>query len=152
LIRFAFLGAIAVSAAAVGSALAWDVFQYGGATATKAADDVYSTAVPVAAALMCALASRASRGRARLSWALLAVSAFLWGLGSVTWYYFDVVAEQPVPFPSLADAGFLLAVPFAIAGLMLYSSASSRTTSQLRTVLDGSIIAGALLFVSWATA
>ncbi|HEX9095109.1 MAG TPA: diguanylate cyclase, partial [Candidatus Dormibacteraeota bacterium] len=149
--RHVFLGAIAVAAAAVGSALAWDVFQYGGATATKAADDVYSSAVPLAAALMCGLASRASQGRARLSWALLAVSAFVWGLGSVTWYYFDVVAGQPVPFPSLADAGFLLAVPFAIAGLMLYSSASSRTTSQLRTLLDGSIIAGALLFVSWAT-
>jgi len=149
--RFAFPGAIAVALAAVASALAWDVFQYGGATATRAADDIYAIAVPVAAALMCALASRASQGRARLSWALLGASAFAWGMGSVTWFYYAVVARQPVPFPSLADAGFLLAVPFAIAGLMLYSSASSRTTSQLRTLLDGSIIAGALLFVSWAT-
>jgi diguanylate cyclase (GGDEF)-like protein/PAS domain S-box-containing protein len=151
LIRFLFPGAVVVAVAAVGSALAWDVFAYGGATATKAADDVYSSAVPLAAALMCGLASRAGQGRARLSWALLGASAFLWGLGSVTWFYFDVVTQEPVPFPSFADAGFLLAVPFAIAGLMFYSSASARTTSQLRTLLDGSIIAGALLFVSWAT-
>jgi len=151
LTRFAFPAAVAVAVAAVGSALAWDVFAYGGATVTKAADDVYSTAVPLAAALLCGLASRASQGRARLSWALLGASAFLWGLGSVTWFYFDVITRKPVPFPSFADAGFLLAVPFAIAGLMFYSSASARTTSQLRTLLDGSIIAGALLFVSWAT-
>ena len=149
--RFAFAGAIVVAVVAVVSALLWDVFQYGGATVTKAADDVYSIGVPLAAALACGLAGRAARGRARLSWALLGASAFLWGMGSAAWFYYDVVTKQPVPFPSMADAGFLLAVPFAIAGLMLFSSASSRTTSQLRTLLDGSIIAGALLFVSWAT-
>jgi hypothetical protein len=148
--RFVFPGAIAVAVAAVAGALAWDVFHYG-ATVTKAGDDVYSIAVPVAAALMCALASRASQGRARLSWALLGASGFVWATGSVAWFYYDVVIRQPVPFPSFADAGFLLAVPFAIAGLLLYSSASSHTTSQLRTLLDGSIIAGPLLFVSWAT-
>jgi PAS domain S-box-containing protein len=82
---------------------------------------------------------------------LLGASAFVWGIGSAIWFYYDAIANQPVPFPSLADAGFLLAVPFAIAGLMLFSSASSRTTSQFRTLLDGSIIATALLFVSWAT-
>jgi diguanylate cyclase (GGDEF)-like protein/PAS domain S-box-containing protein len=149
--RFVFPGAIAIAVAAVVSALVWDVFQYGGANATKAADDVYSICVPLAAAMACWLAGRAGRGRVRASWLLLGVSAFLWGMGSTAWLYYDVIIQQPVPFPSAADAGFLLAVPFAFAGLMLFSSASARTTSQVRTLLDGAIIAAALLFVSWAT-
>jgi len=143
--------AVVLAVVAVVSAFLWDIFQYGGATVVKAADDVYSTGVPFAAALACILAGWRSDGRARVSWLLLGASAFVWGIGSAIWLYYDVIVLQPVPFPSLADAGFLLAVPFAIAGLMLFSSASSRTTSQFRTLLDGSIIATALLFVSWAT-
>jgi diguanylate cyclase (GGDEF)-like protein/PAS domain S-box-containing protein len=142
--------AVVLATITVVSAFLWDVFQYGGATVVEAADDVYSTGVPVAAAVACVLASWGRQGRARVSWLLLGASAFVWGMGSATWFYYDVVTQQAVPFPSLADAGFLLAVPFAVAGLMLFPSASSRTTSQLRTLLDGAIIAGALLFVSWA--
>jgi diguanylate cyclase (GGDEF)-like protein/PAS domain S-box-containing protein len=143
--------AVGLAVVAVISAFLWDIFQYGGAEVVKTADDVYSIAVPFAAALACGLTGWRGTGRARVSWLLLGASAFLWGMGSAMWFYYDVVVDQSVPFPSFADAGFLLAVPFAIAGLMLFSSASARTTSQFRTLLDGSIIAAALLFVSWAT-
>ncbi len=149
--RYGFAAAVGISAATVVSAFLWDVLQFGGANVTKAADDVYSTAVPGTAALACWLAAWRRHKRGRLGWALLGISALLWGVGSAIWFYYDVITRQPVPFPSLADGGFLLAVPFAFAALISFPSAPSRTTSQLRTLLDGSIIAGALLFVSWAT-
>src|SRR3989440_669641 len=42
-------------------------------------------------------------------------------------------------------------VPFAIAGVLCFPSAPSRLTSLARTILDGLLIAGSLLIVSWAT-
>jgi diguanylate cyclase (GGDEF)-like protein/PAS domain S-box-containing protein len=149
--RRGFAGAALAAGVVVVSAFLWDVFGYGGANVTKAADDVYSTLIPLAAAIACGVAARRRQGRARWSWRLLGISAFLWGTGSAIWFTSDVITRQPVPFPSLADAGFLAAVPFAFAALILFPSAPSRTRTQLRTLLDGSIIAGALLFVSWAS-
>jgi diguanylate cyclase (GGDEF)-like protein/PAS domain S-box-containing protein len=149
--QISFLLACALGTVIVVSAFLWDVLGFGGAAATKAADDIYSTLVPVVAALVCAGAALVRTGRGRWSWALLGISALLWGTGSAIWFYFDVIAGQTVPFPSLADAGFLAAVPFAFAGLNVFPSASSRGRARVRTLLDGGIIAGSLLFVSWAS-
>ena len=149
--RHGFAIAAAVALVVVLTAFLWDAFGYGGSTATKVADDAYSTAVPMAAALMCLNAGLRRTGREGWSWLLFAASAFAWGVGSAVWFYFDALTRQPVPFPSIADAGFLAAVPFAFAALIVYPSAPSRTTTQIRTLLDGSIIAAALLFISWAS-
>jgi diguanylate cyclase (GGDEF)-like protein/PAS domain S-box-containing protein len=149
--RLGFWGAVGVAVATSASAFTWFALGLGGTAVVAVADDAYSTVVPVAAALACWLAAWRQRGRGRTGWTLLGASALAWGVGSAIWFYSDSISHQPVPFPSSADAGFLLAVPLALAALILFPSAPSRTASQLRTLLDGSIIAGALLFVSWAT-
>jgi hypothetical protein len=56
-----------------------------------------------------------------------------------------------VPFPSLADVGFLAAVPLAVAGLLLFPSSPGRAADRVQGILDGCIIAGSMLFASWAT-
>ncbi|TMD04890.1 MAG: EAL domain-containing protein [Chloroflexi bacterium] len=132
--------------------MAWIQLRIGGPTLTTAADDGYSTLVPMAAALACWWASRRYAGRSRAGWILLGASALSWGLGSAIWSYYDFVLKQTVPFPSPADAGFLLAVPLAVAGLLSLPGAALAQTSRLRTLFDGSIIAIALLFISWSTA
>lgn len=61
------------------------------------------------------------------------------------------MAGQEVPFPSLADLGYLLAVPLAAAALLTHFATPERGVSQARRVLDGLIAATAVLAVSWQT-
>ncbi len=56
-----------------------------------------------------------------------------------------------VSFPSLADAGFLGFSAFAVAALLSFPTAMRGHRSPLRSLLDGLIVAGALLAVSWST-
>ena len=54
--------------------------------------------------------------------------------------------------PRWLTCSSLLAVPFMAAGVLLLAEASGAVTRSMRALLDGAIIAGSLLFVSWATA
>ena len=69
------------------------------------------TTVLVAAAGVCALhASRnAADGARRRAFLYLAAGVFAWGLGNVAWTYYDFVRQAP--FPSVADVGYLAALP-----------------------------------------
>ncbi len=131
--------------------LAWLILKWGGASTTHAFDDIGQSVVAYVGAAGCAYAAWRYRGRGRAAWALIATSAFAWGSGEVAWSYYELIAGQQVPFPSFADLGYLLAVPFAIAGVLTFPSAFSRATSMARTALDGLLIAGSLFIISWST-
>src|SRR5256885_16019010 len=55
-----------------------------------------------------------------------------------------------VPCPSLADAGFLAAVPFAFAGIRAFWGSARGTSSRWRVWFDGVIVALALTSTAWA--
>ena len=129
---------------------AWLIFSWGGVKRTEQIDDISQFVIAFLAAAACAFAAWRLTGRRRLAWGLIGASAFCWGLGEVVWSYYELLKGQQVPFPSFADLGYLLAVPLAIAGVLFFPLAS-RASSLIRTVLDGLVIAGSLLIVSWAT-
>jgi len=130
--------------------LLWIVLGIDGARVTLYVDDIGQGVAAWCATIVCGVAARrASAGRT--TWALLAASSFAWGAGEVVWCYYALVQNIPVPFPSLADVGFLSAVPLAFAGLLLFPSSSLRPADHVREFLDGCIIATALLFASWTT-
>jgi hypothetical protein len=143
-----------VAVAAAGSFvvvyLVWLATGLGGHWTTLVVDDLGQLAAPWIATLACALAARRPTP-ARTSWTLLAISSFLWGLGQAVWCYLALVRGTAVPFPSLADVGFLSAIPFACGALLAYPGGLRRTTDRVHGVLDGCIIAMSLLFASWAT-
>ena len=67
------------------------------------------------------------------------------------WCYYDLVRGVEVPFPSLADLGFLGAVPLTIVGLLAFSDGTNRSTRHL-VGLAAEMFAGiAVFFVGWAT-
>ncbi|MCI0689424.1 MAG: ATP-binding protein, partial [Sporichthyaceae bacterium] len=74
-----------------------------------------------------------------------------WGLGRVVFTWYELVEGRNVPFPSLAHVGYLAAVPLAAAGVLAFPTGPVRALAQLRTLIDGLIIAGCLLFIGWAT-
>ena len=87
-------------------------------------------------------------GSAR-AWSLLGLACLSWGLGQAVWTWYESVLGREVPFPSLADIGYLMFVPLAALALLAFPSVPRRLSSRIRTVLDGMLIASALLFISW---
>ena len=69
----------------------------------------------------------------------------------VVWSYYEIGLGHEVPFPSLADVAYLAAVPFAALGVFVFTIGTPNAVSRSATVLDGSIMAGSLLLVSWVT-
>jgi diguanylate cyclase (GGDEF)-like protein/PAS domain S-box-containing protein len=130
---------------------AWLLFTWGGVSTTQRFDDIGEFVIAFVAATACIFTALRHRGRTRLAWALLGASAFSWGVGEVAWSYFELIKGQQVPFPSFADLGYLTAVPLAVAGVLSFPAAPSKVTSMARTVLDGLMIGGSFLIISWST-
>ena len=70
------------------------------------------------------------------------------GAGQVIWTAYESYGEE-VPFPSYADAGYLGLPLLAAIGLLLLPSATQTLAGRIRTVIDGMMIAGAVLLCSW---
>jgi diguanylate cyclase len=121
-----------------------------GERGTTAFDDIGEAVAAFIAAGACGWAATRASGRERLGWALLGISAGLWGAGEVVWSIYEVGLGVPTPYPSLADAGFLSAVPFAIGGIRAFWSAPRGTSSHWRVWFDGVIVALALTSTAWA--
>jgi PAS domain S-box-containing protein len=128
----------------------WIGFRIGGDHSVTVVDDIGEAIAALVAAASCGYASWRGTSRMRLAWGLLAASALSWGIGETIWAIIEVGLGQAVPFPSAADAGYLPAIPLAVAGVLTFPSAPSRLTTRAQAVLDGAIVALSLIFVSWA--
>jgi signal transduction histidine kinase len=104
--------------------------------------------LPIAAGGVCFRVMRRYEGRYRLGWAFLGTAAISWGLGSAAWTFLEHILHIE-PFPSVADIGFLAAIPLAAAGIVCFTEAPKRSFSRLRTLLDGALIASSVLIISW---
>jgi signal transduction histidine kinase len=151
---------IAASAALAVLFLAWVGLGVGGNTVTKLTSDLVQAAAALVAAWACFNAAnrnpygfgRAWTASLHRAWRLLGSAALAWGLGQVIWTVMELRTGVDEPgVPSLADAGFLTALPLLIAGVLAFPTAPMRATARLRTLLDGLLIAASLLFLGWAT-
>jgi signal transduction histidine kinase len=79
----------------------------------------------------------------------MSISAALWAAGEVVWSIYEVGMGVEVPYPSLADAGFLAAVPLAIAGIRAFWGPPRGTSARWRIWFDGVIVAIALTSTAW---
>jgi hypothetical protein len=122
---------------------------YFGDRAVTALDDIGEAVAAAMAALACAWAASRASGRDRLGWALMSISAGLWGAGEVVWSIYEVGLQVEVPYPSMADAGFLAAVPFAIGGIRGFWGPPRGTAASWRIWFDGLIVAIALTSTAW---
>lgn len=138
--------AVALSAAFIAS----QVFRLGGEQVTIDVDDIGEAIAAFAAAVSCGYAATRNTGRTGLAWTFLAASAASWCAGEIVWSVYQVGMDVAVPFPSAADAGFLLAVPLAIVGVFAFTSAPGRLTTRGEALLSGAIVALSLLFVAWS--
>jgi len=127
----------------------WLWQRWGGSFATRAVDDISSLSGILFAALCSAWAARSARGRVRHGWRAMTAGLLGWAIGEVIWSYYELVlGYEQSPYPSLADAFYLMyPVGAGVAVVLLSTSKTGR--SRIRLVLDGLIVAASLFVVSW---
>ena len=125
------------------------VLGVGGPRATQAISNFGLIAAAASAGLACLGTAGRSSAQHRRMWKLLGVSALSWGSGQAAWTWYESVLGREVPFPSLADVGYLAAVPLAAAALLSLPFAARGLAGRVRQVLDGLMIAASLLLISW---
>jgi signal transduction histidine kinase len=150
---------VAMAAAALGAGfLVWVGLGLGADRTTTLVSNLFQAVAALAAAGACYNAARRNPygfGRAwtaslHRAWRLLGSAALAWGLGQVVWTFIELRGGE-ASVPSLADAGYLTALPLLVAGVLAFPTAPMRATARLRTLLDGLLIAASLLFLGWAT-
>lgn len=146
--EFALAAAVATFATAAFVAVLG--FQPGGERLAVGVDDIGEAVAALIAAAACAWTASRSVGRFRRGWALLAASAAAWCIGELVWSVYEVGLNVASPFPSAADAGFLVAVPLAIAAVLFFWTAPRGTAQRWRLWLDALTIALALTFTGWS--
>jgi hypothetical protein len=128
----------------------WLGFGLGGAKATTAVDDIGELVAALVAATACAVASRRVED-ARAGWILMALSSLVWAAGEAVWCYDEVFRGVDLPYPSLADAGFLTSVPLALLGLRrLFPDPAPSSRSPVCTLLAGLLLAPGAFIIVWA--
>ncbi|MBT0773837.1 EAL domain-containing protein [Kineosporia sp. J2-2] len=145
LVVLAVLGYLAVAVAFV--------LQPGSRLAMTWIADVSLTGAAVLAGVASIARGRRLRNspRARITWYYFAAAALSWGFGALVECWYDLVRQQPVPSPSLADLGYLPAgVLFAI-GLLRMALPGRNPAEWLRTLVDGLMIFVAVLLVGWVS-
>jgi diguanylate cyclase (GGDEF)-like protein len=109
---------------AVGASLAFLVFlavRPVGDGSVKLTANLAQLLAPSLAAVSCAWAAvSGSDGRTRRAWAQLAAAAACWAVGQATWVWYEHLARRDLPFPSLADVGYLGAIPLAVAAMLAF--------------------------------
>src|SRR4051794_6276305 len=117
--------------------------------ASQVSDVAQGLAAAAAAVTAGRKAASCADRRARLTWLLVSAACASWAAGEAYWCWFSLRTDV-VPFPSLADVGFLGFAVLMSAALVLHP-AHGRRTALLQRLLDGVMTAGAVGLVSWLT-
>lgn len=126
----------------------WLIAGWGGGDTTRTVSDIGSVAFGLFALTCAGVAGWSARGRDRGAWICLMIGLAGWLVGDAVWTHYELWAGARGPFPSVADAAYLLFPVGACLALVVFPIGQSGQ-SQTRVVLDGLIVAGSLFVVSW---
>ncbi len=140
------------AAVVVATFAGWMVFRPGGPALTNDFEDLVQTFAALVAAASCAAAARRGAGMGRPAWALIAGACLAWGLSEVARAASLVTQGTELPYPSSTDAGYFVAVPLEVAGVVLFLAATTRVTSLGRAIADGATVSLCILLIAWAFA
>ncbi len=110
--------------------------------------DYLQLAAPALAAALTWRAARPLAGRAKVSLRLFALAAASWGAGQLAWTILEVHLRLE-PYPSVADVGFVLFMPLALAAFLVGAPGRMSLRRCLDLVLDGGVALCGLFIVLW---
>jgi hypothetical protein len=128
---------------------AWVGWGFGGEASVRYVDDLATVLAVLIATLLCVRAETRQAGELRRFWWLLAGACGAWTIAESIWAVYELILNDPVPVPSWADIGYLAGIPLAVLALVCHPAMRGSGTQKTRSVLDGLIVATALLFLSW---
>ena len=128
---------------------AWMALRTDGDATTDALRRFGEAAAALIAAVACTVAATQHSGRSRFAWVLLGTGALFWAVGEGVGAYYEFIGEQ-LRYPPITDIGHLAFVPLAVAGIAVFPG-RHRGATRIAFLLDGAILAGALVLISWAT-
>jgi diguanylate cyclase (GGDEF)-like protein len=137
---------VAPHVAAAVVAAVWMAGKLGGEATAAVFANIAELVAATCAAVACLRTARTAAGSTRHGWALLGAGAGSWAAGQAIWTWLENVAGVEVPFPSVADIGFLALVPLTVAGASMLI-VTGRTAA--RTLLDGLLVTGSMFYLSW---
>ena len=120
-----------------------------GPTAELWTDNLLQLGAAVWASVACGLAARRGDAPHRRSLRLLALACGCWAVGQLAWSVQQLVLGVELPFPSIADVGYLLALPPLVLAVACYPTSRLDTAGRVRALLDGLTVAVSLLSISW---
>ncbi|GIH99263.1 GGDEF domain-containing protein [Planobispora takensis] len=109
--------------------------------------DLTYVAIGMSSATAAFVAAARSRGGVRMLWALMAAGQLAAAVGDAMWVYYEHVAEVD-PFPSPADAFYLLQYPL-VAGALLMLARHHRSPENREALLDSAILTVGLVLPYW---
>ncbi len=115
--------------------------------AAKILDTVTFPALGFIYVPLAVVAAARARGRTRAAWVAMAIGFASWAAGEIITAVVKLAGHE-LPFPSWADAAYLLYVPWVLVALLLFPSAGN-LRSQGRMTLDGVIVASSFFLISW---
>ena len=121
----------------------------GATRSTRIADDSGQAVAALLAGCAALFRARREHDRVRRFWTWLSASAFAWAAGQIVWSYSELIAHRPVESPSVADLGYLLAVPFAACAIASLLPEQVTRMARARIAVDSLIVATSSLFVGW---
>lgn len=143
--RFAWVASVAtVSTVAL---CVWLIAGWGGPDVVLAVDDLGFVVLSAFAAACAGYGAWRSQGRQRAAWVCIGIGLAGWTAGSAAWAYYEWWLNTS-PYPSIADAGYLLMPVFVCIGLLIMPVGATGYTNT-RLVLDGVIVAASLFVISW---
>ncbi len=110
--------------------------------------DVAGIVPPIAAGVAGLVAGQRSAYHVRTGWRLIGAGCLAWAAGETIWTVYEVGLGVEVPFPSLADVGYLAMLPLVALGLIVLSSERRRLVHSTPT-LDGMALTLLLTAVVW---
>ncbi|WP_424211628.1 diguanylate cyclase domain-containing protein [Streptomyces sp. BI20] len=132
---------------AVGAAVGW-----GSRDLAQVMGDFGLSAAGLLAAVSCGVYARTRPGREQPAWLLFSFSSLMGSLGNAVWGWHEVILDEAVPSPSLADFAFLCFAPPAIVGLLMLAKRPVSRSGWVCLALDSWLIAGSLITLSWSLA
>jgi diguanylate cyclase (GGDEF)-like protein len=143
--------ALSLSVGMVVAYLAWRILDWGCPRYERLIGDLAFVPVNGAAAIAAAIAARAhrrDRGTSR-AWLWLCVALLAYLLGDLAQMYYEVVLHENLPYPSVADIGYLAFYPLALLGLMSFPAPRRSRQQRLTLALDVGIVALGGCAVIW---
>lgn len=126
----------------------------GSAHMQKGVSDFAGCLIPLAAAVWAGWPHTGARGHRLSRQQAAALGCFTgamlcYSAGMALWTYYEVFRHQNVPFPSWADAAFLLEYPLLLGGNLLLPARPKPPAVRARALVDSLLVLAALVTFTW---